>query len=92
MRYRWSRYHVTRTSLALPDGGIAGNVQTQALIYFGLAGGAVALGISLLVARYVRRDPQAVNSGGAFAFFAACMFLFALGAAAAGLISARVGQ
>ena len=67
-------------------------MQAQALIYFGLAGGAVALGISLLVARYVRRDPQAVKSGGAFTFFAACMFLFALGAATAGWISARVGQ
>jgi hypothetical protein len=61
------------------------------LIYFGLAGGAAALGVSLLLARYVRRDPQAVRSGGAFTFFAVCMFLFALGAATAGWITSREG-
>lgn len=74
------------------DEGIDGHVRTQALIYFGLAGGAAALGVSLLIARYGRRDPQALRSGGAYTFFAACMFLFALGAAAAGWITAREGQ
>jgi hypothetical protein len=74
------------------DEGIDGHVRTQALIYFGLAVGAAAFGVSLLVTRYVRRDPQAVRSGGAFAFFAGCMFLFALGAATAGWITARDGQ
>jgi hypothetical protein len=69
-----------------------GHVRAQALIYFGLAGGAAALGVSLLVTRYVRRDPQAVRSGGAFAFFAGCMFLFAFGAATAGWITVRDGQ
>ena len=87
--------------VAVPCGEIAlgsadeendGHVRVQALIYFGLAGGAAALGVSLLVARYVRRDPQAVRSGGAYAFFAGCMFLFALGAATAGWITARDGQ
>jgi hypothetical protein len=62
------------------------------LIYFGLAVGAAAFGVSLLVTRYVRRDPQAVRSGGAFAFFAGCMFLFALGAATAGWITVREGS
>jgi hypothetical protein len=75
-----------------PYEGIDGHMRAQALIYFGLAGGAAALGVSLLVARYVRRDPQAVRSGGAFTFFAGCMFLFALGAATAGWITVREGQ
>ncbi len=79
-------------AIGAADEDIDDHVRVQALIYFGLAGGAAALGVSLLVARYVRRDPQAVRSGGAFAFFAGCMFLFALGAATAGWITARDGQ
>ena len=59
----------------------------QAMIYFGVAGGSLALALSLLYARYVRRDPQAVRSGGGFTLFAFCMLLFAIGAAAAGLVS-----
>jgi hypothetical protein len=62
------------------------------MIYFGAAGGSLALALSLLYARYVRRDPHAVRSGGGFTFFAFCLLLFALGAAAAGLVSARVGR
>ncbi len=61
----------------------------QALIYFGAAGGALALAVSLLYARYVRRDPQAIRSGGGFTLFAICMLLFAVGAAAAGLVSVQ---
>lgn len=61
----------------------------QALIYFGVAGGALALALSLLYTRYIRRDPQAVRSGGGFTLFAVCMLLFALGAAAAGLVSVQ---
>lgn len=64
----------------------------QTLIYFGVAGGSLALATSLLYARYVRRDPQAVRSGGGFTFFAVCLLLFAAGAVAAGLASARVGR
>jgi hypothetical protein len=62
------------------------------LIYFGIAGGALALGVSLLYARFVRRDPRAVRSGGGFAFFAVFMFLFAVGAVAAGYASLRAGR
>ena len=61
------------------------------MIYFGAAGGALALALSLLYARYVRKDPQAVRSGGGSTLFAMCLLLFALGAAVAGLASARAG-
>ena len=64
----------------------------QALIYFGVAGGALVLALSLLHARYVRRDPQAVRSRGGFTLFAVFLLLFAVGAAAAGLVSARAGR
>ena len=62
------------------------------MIYFGAAGGALALALSLLYARYVRRDPQAVRSGGGFTFFAVCLLLFSAGAVVAGLASARIGR
>ena len=62
------------------------------MIYFGIAGGSLALALTLLHARYVRRDPQAVRSGGGFTFFAACMLLFALGATAAGFVSWQAGR
>ncbi len=64
----------------------------QALIDFGVAGGSLALALSLLYARYVRHDPQAVRSRGGFTLFAACLLLFAVGAAVAGLVSAQVGR
>jgi hypothetical protein len=67
-------------------------VGPQALIYFGVAGGSLALALSLLHARYVRRDPQAVRSRGGFTLFAVCLLLFALGSSAAGLVSARAGR
>ena len=59
------------------------------MIYFGAAGGSLALALSLLYSRFVRRDPQAVRSGGGFTLFAVCMLLFALGAAAAGLAAVQ---
>ena len=64
----------------------------QAMIYFGVAGGSLALALSLLYARYVRRDPRAIRSGGGFTLFAVCMLLFAIGAAAAGLVSVQAGR
>jgi hypothetical protein len=67
-------------------------VGPQTLIYFGVAGGSLALALSLLYARYVRRDPQAIRSRGGFTLFAVCLLLFAIGAAAAGLVSAQVGR
>ena len=64
----------------------------QAFIWFGVAGGAAALGFSLLYSRYVRRDANAVRSGGGFTLFAVFMFACAAGAFAAGVVAARVGR
>jgi len=75
-----------------PIDGVTHRVGAQALIYFGVAGGSLALALSLLYARYVRHDPQAVRSRGGFTLFAVCLLLFALGAAAAGLVSAQAGR
>ncbi len=72
-----------------PLDGVTTGVGPQALIYFGVAGGSLALALSLLYARYVRHDPQAVRSRGGFTLFAICMLLFAIGAAAAGLVSVQ---
>jgi len=64
----------------------------QALIWFGIAGGAVFVAASLLRARYVRKEPQAVKAGIAFALFAAIVLLFAVGAAVAGVVAIRTGS
>lgn len=60
----------------------------QSMIYFGAAGGSLALALSLLYARYVRKEAKAVRSGSGVTLFAMCLLLFALGAAAAGLAAA----
>jgi hypothetical protein len=64
----------------------------QALLWFGIAGGALALGFSLLYERFVRRESRAVRSRGGFTLFAFFMLLFAAGAALAGLASVGVGR
>lgn len=65
-------------------------MESVALVWFGIAGGALAFALSLLFQRYVRKAPQAVQSRGSFAMFAAIMVLFAIGAAVAG-IAANAG-
>jgi hypothetical protein len=67
-------------------------VDAQAMIWFGAAGGSAALALSLLYARYVRRDVTAVRSRGGFTLFAVCMLLFAIGALIAGVVYLRTGQ
>ena len=64
----------------------------QALIWFGVAGGAAALAVSLLYTRYVRKEANAVRSGGGFTLFALCLLLFAAGAAVAGFASVQAGR
>ncbi len=59
----------------------------QALLWFGIAGGALLFAGSLLHARYVRKEPRAVASGGSYTLFALLMVLFAVGATAAGIIA-----
>jgi len=58
-----------------------------AIVWFGIAGGAVVFAVTLLVQRYIQRVPRAVQAGSSFAMFAAIMVLFAIGAAIAGYAS-----
>jgi hypothetical protein len=67
-------------------------VGPQAYIWFGIAGGSMALALSLLYTRFVRRDPQAVRSGGSFTLFAVFMLIFAVGALVAAFVSVRAGR
>lgn len=63
-------------------------MDVAALVWFGIAGGALVFAISLLIQRYVQKTPRAVQSRGSFAMFAAIMVLFAIGAFVAGLAAA----
>ena len=67
-------------------------VGAQTVIYFVVAAGSLALGVSLLVSRYVKQEQRAVQSGGAFTIFALFMLLFAVGAAVAGYVSLQAGR
>jgi len=62
-------------------------VNAQTLLWFGIAGGAAVFAASLLHARYVAKNPRAVQSRGSYTLFAIFMILFALGAAVAGIAS-----
>ncbi len=64
----------------------------QALIWFGVAGGALLYALVLLHTRYIRRAPHAVRSRGGFTLFAVCMLLFAVGATVAGFAAAGAGR
>jgi hypothetical protein len=64
----------------------------QAILWFGIAGGAAVLGLTLLYNRYVKRSPQAMRSGGSFTVFGLFMLLFAVGAAVAGVIAVQAGR
>jgi hypothetical protein len=66
--------------------GLVG-VDTQSLLWFGIAGGAAVFALSLLHARYIAKQPRAVRSRGSYTLFAILMLFFALGAAAAGVFS-----
>lgn len=59
----------------------------QTLVWFGIAGGAALFALSLLHARYIARQPRAVQSRGGFTLFAIVMLIFAIGAAVAGIFS-----
>jgi hypothetical protein len=67
-------------------------VGAQSLLWFGLGGGAALFAISLLRQRYVTKERQAVRSRGGFTMFAILMLIFAAGAIAAGVASARAGR
>jgi hypothetical protein len=63
-------------------------LDAQSLVWFGIAGGAALFALSLLNARYVRKEQRAVRSRGGFTVFAIFMLIFAAGAFVAGLASA----
>jgi len=67
-------------------------VGPQAVLWFGIAGGAAVFGGSLLYSRYVRRTPRAVASGGSFTLFGIFSFIFAVGAVVAGIAAAQAGR
>jgi hypothetical protein len=67
-------------------------VGPQAVLWFGIAGGAAAFGGSLLYNRYVKKTPQAVRSGGSFTLFGIFSIIFAIGAVVAGLVAAQAGR
>jgi len=60
-------------------------MDVAALVWFGIAGGALIFACTLLYQRYVQKDPRAVQSRGSFAMFAGLMVMFAIGAAIAGI-------
>ncbi len=62
-------------------------MEVVALVWFGIAGGAIVFALSLLHQRYIKKTPHAVQSRGTFAMFAAIMVLFGVGAAFAGIAS-----
>ena len=64
----------------------------QSLVWFGIGGGAALFALSLLRRRYVAREQYAVGSRGGFTLFAILMLIFAAGAIAAGIASARAGR
>ncbi len=57
------------------------------LLYYGIAGGTLILGLTLLRRRYLLKDPEAIASGGGYTMFAFFMLIFAVGAALAGRFS-----
>ena len=60
-------------------------MDSVALVWFGIAGGAFAFSLSLLYQRYIKKTPHAVQSRGSFTMFAGIMVLFAAGALVAGI-------
>lgn len=64
----------------------------QAVLWFGIAGGAALFGGALLYNRYVRKTPQAVKSGGSFTLFGVFSLIFAVGAVVAGIAAAQAGR
>ncbi len=63
-------------------------MDAQAIVWFVIAAIAAFIGVRMLVDRYIRKKASAVHSRGGATLFAICLFIFAIGAFAAGLISA----
>jgi hypothetical protein len=61
-------------------------MDAQAIVWFGIGGGAAVFALSLLYQRYVQKLPKAVNSGSSFVMFAGMMAAFAIFAIVAGFL------
>ena len=61
-------------------------MDSQAIVWFGIGGGAAIFAISLLYQRYIQKLPKAVNSGSSFVMFAGMMTAFAVFAIIAGFL------
>ena len=62
-------------------------MDAQSILWFGLSGGALIFGLSLIRQRYFTKTPRAMQSRGSFTMFAILMLIFAIGALVAGLAS-----
>ncbi len=65
-------------------------MDTTAIVWFGIGGGAALFALSLFHQRYVKKSAQAMQSRGSFTLFAVLMTVFAIGAFLAGIASASV--
>lgn len=61
-------------------------MDTQAIVWFGIGGGAAVFALSLLYQRFIQKLPKAVDTGSSFVMFAGMMVAFALFAILAGIL------
>lgn len=62
-------------------------MDSQAIVWFGIGGGAALFAVSLLYQRFIQKLPKAVNSGSSFVMFAGMMVAFSIFAVIAGLLT-----
>lgn len=62
-------------------------MDAQAIVWFGIGGGAAMFALSLLFQRFIQKLPKAVNSGSSFVMFAGMMVAFSVFAIIAGLLT-----
>jgi xanthine/uracil permease len=61
-------------------------MDAQAIVWFGIGGGAAVFALSLLYQRFIQKLPKAVTSGSSFVMFAGMMVAFAVFAIVAGIL------
>ena len=61
-------------------------MDAQAIVWFGIGGGAAVFALSLLYQRFIQKLPKAVNTGSSFVMFAGMMAAFAIFAIVAGFL------
>ncbi len=72
------------------DEGMSGTLDAQALLWFGISGGAAVFAGSLLYQRYIKREARAVESRGSFTLFAILMLCFAAAAFLVGVLTVSI--